>query len=345
MKQRVTRDDVAKRAGVSSAVVSYVINNGPKPVSEKTRARVLEAVRELGYRANHIARSLRMQRTHTLGVLISNSINPYYAEIVNAIENSSFNQGYSILAGNTSNNLEREQFYLDNFISRKVDGVIFVSTTLPAEPVRLINDFRIPCLYIGSEGDLEADAQEHIYSILFRGAEGGYAVGRHFLERGHRTMACIVGADQSYPFSSMRWLRLEGFTRALSEHGLQPAVIRQGESFSDGYRAARQLLESTNPPSAIFAGNDLIALGVLRLAADMGLQVPKQLAVCGYDDIEAASYSNPRLSTIHIPKREIAESAVGVLLDHIENQPLEEAGRLPIRLNYVETPLIVRESS
>jgi LacI family transcriptional regulator len=346
LKQRVTRNDVAKHAGVSTAVVSYVMNNGPQPVSDKTRARVLLAVDELGYRTNQIARSLRLQRTHTLGVLISNSTNPYFFEIVNAIETSAFNLNYSILVGNTSNNLIRQQNYLDSFISRKVDGVIFVSTTLPTAALDLINEFKIPALYIGSEGDLEPDVQYSIYCILFKGIEGGYIVGRHLHERGHERMACIVGANQEYPYATMRWLRLEGFTRALNEVGIKPIVIQQGETFLDGYQAAIALLKRDEPPTAIFAGNDLLAIGVLRAAADLGLKVPDQLAICGFDDIEAASFVNPRLTTIRIPKKEIAESAVRTLIEHIASfKPGGETPALPLKIQYLETSLIVREST
>jgi LacI family transcriptional regulator len=346
LKQRVTRNDVAKYAGVSTAVVSYVMNNGPQPVSEKTRLRVLTAVNDLGYRTNQIARSLRMQRTRTLGVLISNSINPYFAEIVNAIETYAFNLDYSILVGNTNNNLERQQTYLDSFISRKVDGMIFVSTTLPSEAITLINEFHIPALYIGSEGDIESEVQNLIYSILFKGIEGGYMVGRHLLERGHKRMACIIGARQDYPYVSMRWLRLKGFSRALSEESLSPVVIRQGETFFDGYQAARALLEKDEPPTAIFTGNDLLAIGVLSAAADLKLKVPDQLAVCGFDDIEAASYVNPRLTTIRIPKRELAENAVQTLIDHIGCHPQGgELTALSTKIHYLETQLVVREST
>ena len=345
-KPRVTRNDVAEHAGVSTAVVSYVMNNGPQPVAEKTRARVLQAVADLGYRADHVARSLRMQRTNTLGVLISNSTNPYYAEIAKDIENSAFNLGYSILVGNTSNNLERQQLYLESFVSRKVDGIIFVSTVLTNEAIDLIRKFRIPALYIGSEGDLEADVQALINCIQFNGQEGGYIVGRHLLERGHQRLACIVGAVHPFPFTNMRWLRLEGFSQVLNEAGLQPQVIRQGETYLDGYLAARTLLETKAAPTAIFAGNDLIAIGVLRAAADLGLSVPGDLAVCGFDDIEAASFSSPRLTTMRIPRLEIAENALHILVEQIESwKKAEEIDRSPVIDRDIKVQLIVREST
>ena len=348
MKQRVTRDDVAQRAGVSSAVVSYVVNNSPRPVSAKTRTRVLQAIEELGYRTNYVARSLRLQRTHTLGIIISDSANAYFGEVVKGIEDQALNLDFNILVGNTNNNLDRKSTYIDSFISRKVDGIIFVGTTLCRRDIELLNQFRIPALYIGSEGELEPQMHDSINAILFATEKGGYEVGRYMLGRGHHRMACIVGKHLTHPFVEVKWFRLEGFRQALGEAGLQPQVLWQGETFQDGFLATLTLLDSDQPPTAIFACNDMVAIGALRAAADRGLIVPKDLAVCGFDDLEVASYVHPRLTTMRIPKLEIGEQAAKMLVEHIQAQSGPQAKDNPIPANVTlryETKLIIREST
>jgi len=348
MGKQVTRNDVAKRAGVSTAVVSYVMNNGPQPVAPRTRERVLAAVEDVGYRVNHIARSLRLQRTFTLGIIIFDSANAYFSEVVKGIEDEAYNLGYSILVSNTNNNLERRRVCINIFISRKVDGIILIGTTLASEDMDLLNQYQIQTMYIGSEGELEPQVQESINTIFFATEKGGYKVGIHLLERGYRQLACIVGRQQSYPSAEVNWFRLEGFSRALSEAGMKPQVVWEGETLQDGYRATLRLVDGENPPDAIFACNDLVAIGVLRAAADRGLSVPDDLAVCGFDDIEYASYVNPRLTTIHIPKHEIGEKAAKIIINRIQAQSKkigEGQTPDPVEIHQCNTTLIIREST
>lgn len=348
MKKRVTRNDVAKLAGVSTAVVSYVINDGPRGVAPKTRERVLAAIQELGYRTNHIARSLRSRQTNTLGIIVDDSSNIYYSEVVRAIENEAYSQNFTILVGNTDNNIERLRKYIDNFISREVSGIIFVGEILTLQEADLLTQFNIPAVCINSEGELEPIVKNYINSIEITTKKGGYDVGVHLLEGGHQRIACIVGKEHQYPSSIYKWLRLDGLQQALGEAGLKPQVIGEGEMLEDGYRAASQLLQSENPPSAIFACNDLVAIGVLRAAADFKLHVPSDLAVCGFDDLALTKYITPRLTTVNIPKSEIGVKAAQVIIDRIQAQSgkTDEGEALAqIELIKFDTTLVVRESS
>jgi LacI family transcriptional regulator len=348
MSKRVTRNDVAKLAGVSTAVVSYVMNNGPRGVAPDTRARVLAAVEKLGYRSSHVARSLRMQQTHTLGIIVFDSSNIYFGEVIKAIEDEAYKREYSILVGNTNNNLERVQSYIDTFISRQVDGIIFLNTKVSETELDLIQQFRIQSMSINSEGEVIPSIKKAMHSVSISTERGGYEVGVHLLERGHRNLACIVGKDQHFPASEIKWYRLEGFRQALGEKGLEPLVIKEGEAFEDGYKAAQKLLQRENPPSAIFACNDLVAIGVLRAAADLDLHIPDDLAVCGFDDIELARFIKPSLTTVHIPKRAIGEKAAQIIIDQIKGQhgsSLENEEHSQTEILKFETTLVVREST
>ena len=345
MGEGVTRDHVAERAGVSAAVVSYVINDGPRGVAPETRARVLSAIQDLGYRPNHLARSLRSRRTRTLGLIVPDAANPFYSEVAKGIEEESYQRGYSLTVGNTSDSAERRSSYVESFVSRQVDAVFYDSTGVSLEEVELLERYGVLAVYMGTADEIDDAIGDRIPSVTIDTRPGGQAVGRHFLERGHRKMACIMGSQATSPTEQRPWARIEGFLDALRSVGLAAPVVWAGEHPEDGYRVAAELLGGADPPTAIFAANDLLAIGAIRRALDLARRVPDDVAVCGFDDIAISSYVAPRLTTVRIPKVAMGRSAARIVLMALEGPPRDMR-----RLSFPERPdlaveLVVRDST
>ena len=315
---RVTRDDVAKKAGVSNAVVSYVLNNGPRPVAPETRQRVLQAIQELGYRTNQIASSLRAQRTHTLGLIIPDISNPYFSELAKGVEDYAYQNGYSVILGSTNDNALIRTSHVENFSSRKVEGIIFANMEVNSKELDLMLEYHIPVVYISPESDLDPETREKISWISIDLESGGYLAGQHLIERGHRRLACITGGSPKPGSSLWSWQRVNGFLVAIHEAGLDAQVIQSIDHPKEGYQAAIRLLKSEERPTAIFTGNDLLAIGVLRAAADLKLRVPQDLAICGFDDISLTNYVSPRLTTIRIEKYQQGWEAARMILGRLD---------------------------
>jgi LacI family transcriptional regulator len=341
----VTRDQVAERAGVSAAVVSYVLNDGPRAVAPATRDRVLGAVRELGYRPNHLARSLRSRRTRTLGLLVPDASNPFYSEVAKGIEEEGYHRGYSLTMGNTNDSAERRAAYVESLVSRQVDAIFYDSTGISLEEVELLERYGVLAVYMGTADEIDEAVGDRIPSVTIDTRPGGEAVGRHFLDRGHRRMACLAGSRSLPPFEDRPWPRIQGFLGAIAEAGLEAPVIWAGEHPEDAYREAGALLSGSERPTAIFAANDLLAIGTMRRALDLGLRIPEDVAVCGFDDIAISSYVQPRLTTVRIPKLAMGRSAARIVLAALERRPDDSHPlRIPRRPD-LAVELVVRDST
>lgn len=333
MTKGVSRKDVARLAGVSTATVSYVINNGPRPVSPETRARVLEIIQRLGYQPSSVARNLRRQRTSTLGVILPDTLNPYFGQVVRGIERVAFEHGYIVIQLHSDYSLQRELQFADLLYAERVAGAIWIPTTGSAEPVERLVQHRIPVVVLDRQlPDIE------IPTVVADNFRGGYLATSHLIALGH-TRIGYIGRQTDLSHSQQR---LEGYRAALQEHGLafDPTLIaRGGFRMEDGRAAACELLQRTPRPTAIFAYNDFNAIGALRAAYECGLRVPDDLAIVGFDDIPGAAFTLPALTTIRQPKLEMGQRAAELLLDLIAGQG---AASSPPPL---EVELIVRESS
>jgi LacI family transcriptional regulator len=318
-----TRADVARRAGVSTAVVSYVLNGGPRGVSAEARARVLEAVEALGYRPNGVARALRARRTQSIGFIVPDNSNPFFAELARAIEDESFARGYALLLGNAGEDPEREGSYIKTFLQRQVDALLLISVasapemTALEERATVVLDRSLPGSAVGS---------------LVVDDEGGALEGvRHLVGHGHRRIGLIAGPDDVAAATERR----RGWSRALEEVGVAASerlVVASAFTRGGGYAAAGELLARRPRVSAVFASTDVQAIGLLRAAADAGLRVPEDLAVVGFDGIEESAFTVPRLTTLEQPVELIAQRAVKRLVDRDDEgaDTLHEV--LPVRL-------------
>lgn len=305
-----TIKDVAARAGVSFTTVSHVLNE-TRAVRAETRARVMAAARELDYVPSAVARSLKRQVTHTVGLLVPDSTNPFFAELARGIENACFRAGYSVLLCNSDDAPERQRTYLRVLRQKQVDGLVVASARDDAPWVAALSELPFPRVVVDREiAGLRCDL------VQVDNVRGGALAARHLLALGHRAVGCVAGR----PGINAGIARLGGFERALAQAGVHvPAAWRAQGDFraQGGYRAALAILQAPARPTALFACNDLMAVGVLRAAAELGIAVPGQLSVVGFDDIELSSYVHPALTTVGQSIRELGEATVAALLARI----------------------------
>jgi LacI family transcriptional regulator len=308
-----TIKDVALRAGVSVTTVSHVVND-TRHVSAKGRERVEQAIRELGYVPNAMARSLKSNTTSTLGMLIPNSSNPYFAEIVRIVEDRCFGAGYTLVLCNTDDEPRRQSVYLQVLAERRIDGLIVVSTGAGDDDslVTQLHGLRIPTVLVDREiADPDCDLVETAHM------QGGLLAVRHLLSLGHRRIACIGGPIGVMPSEQ----RIEGWRMALAETGAAPnadaLLWRGGFTSQGGYEAMHAILRTEEKPSAVFVCNDLMAIGALRAAHESGVHVPDDLSIVGFDDIELSAYTSPPLTTVAQPKERIGALAVDMLLERV----------------------------
>ncbi|MCG0277173.1 MAG: LacI family transcriptional regulator [Thermanaeromonas sp.] len=328
----VTIKDVARRAGVSVTTVSRVLNNSPHPISPETRRKVLEAVAELGFCPNAAARSLQLNETRMIGLMLPDVANPYYSGIVRGIEDVAHQEGYTVILCNTDRSRERTLKYLRVLREKRVDGVIFMGGGV-VEDAREDHFFQkedIPTVVIGRHFGF-------FPSVQIDNADAARRAVIHLLERGHRDIACIAGPSSSTTSRD----RLAGYRQALEEKGLkyEPSrIVHADFTPHGGYEAVRKLLEHKPWPTALLAHNDLMAVGAIKALADEGLSVPRDMAVVGFDDIPLASYVLPRLTTVRVPVYELGATAMRLLRDLLGGRTVPQVTLLPVEL-------IIRESA
>jgi LacI family transcriptional regulator len=327
-----TMKQVAERAGVSISTVSHVINN-TRVVSDDVRKRVQGIIAEMRYVPSALARSLKNDKTNTIGVLVPNSSNPYFAELIRWIEDAAFELGYHIILCNTHGGAQKQSAYLRLLMERRIDGLVLVASGADDEQDLLLRHESIPIIQIeralpGLDADLVQGGQE----------EGAWQATRHLIELGHRAIACVSG-PADLPRSRER---VGGFLRAMREAGLDvpaDAVLHVEFTSAGGHAAFGSLLARPHRPSAVFVTSDLMALGGLCAASGAGVRVPGELSVVGYDDIGAACYAAPPLTTMAPPKREMARLAIARLIERIRG------GREPLRSIALASSLVVRAST
>ncbi|NOZ27846.1 MAG: LacI family transcriptional regulator [Chloroflexi bacterium] len=327
-----TIKDVAKRAGVSVTTVSHVLNE-TRYVSPELVARVWEAVEALNYQPNAVARSLRRKRTHTLGMIIPDNSNPFFAEVARGIEDVCFDLGYNVILCNSDQDPQKERRYIDLLTEKRVDGIVFVAAGDRAEHLEAVLTRRVPVVVIDRElQDVQCDR------VLTDNRTGGRQATEHLIQRGRTRIACIAGPSDVTP----SWERVWGYQDALTEAGLpfDEQLIRRGNfQAASGYRAMRELLALSDPPTGVFACNDMMAIGAICAISEAGLRIPEDIAVVGFDDIALASYTNPPLTTVAQPRQEIGRLAAEMLIERISNR-----SRPPQR-HLLETWLVVRQST
>ncbi|MFC0141490.1 ribose operon transcriptional repressor RbsR [Erwinia mallotivora] len=309
-----TMKDVARLAGVSTSTVSHVINNN-RFVSDAVREKINAAITQLNYAPSALARSLKLNQTRTIGMLLTASSNPFYSEVVRGVERSCYERGYSLVLCNTEGDEDRLHRSLETLLQKRVDGLLIMCTESHIPPAEVLGRYpSIPSLMMDwSPFDGGSDIIQD-NSLL-----GGEMATRYLISRGYRRIACIAGPQDKTPAR----LRLEGFQQAMKTAGLPilPGYVVSGDfEFEGGYHAMNELLALNPLPQAVFTSNDAMAVGVYHALYQAGLVVGQDMAVMGYDDIELARYMTPPLTTIHQPKDELGELAIDTLI-HRLNEP------------------------
>ena len=326
----ITIRDVAQHAQVSVTTVSHVIN-GTRFVSEDAQARVRAAIEALNYVPSAVARSLKSSRTHTVGMMIPNNSNPYFAEIIRGIEDTCFAAGFNVILCNSDDDPHKQAAYVRVLSEKQVDGLIVLSSGGDPELLDTLRSATMPQVVVDREiDDLAADLVEVDH-------EGGARVAvEHLVSLGHRRIACIAGPMELSPARQ----RVQGWRRALEAAGLgrDDTLVASGAFTAEGgHEAMRSLLQ--HRPSAVFASNDLMAIGAICAAADAGLRVPQDLSVIGFDDIALAAYSNPPLTTIAQPKHQTGELAARMVMQRIAKP------ERPLQREILRPSLVIRRST
>ncbi|GKX61881.1 HTH-type transcriptional repressor PurR [Pragia fontium] len=309
-----TIKDVAKHAGVSTTTVSHVINK-TRFVADDTKAAVWAAIKELSYSPSAVARSLKVNNTKTIGLLATSSGSPYYAEVIQAVEAACYQKGYTLILCNTQNDLEKQQAYLAMLAQKRVDGLLVMCSEYHPPLLSLLQEYpHIPMMVMdwGKHSDFTDNIEDN-------GFQGGYLATRYLIDRGHREIATITG--QLNEFTGRE--RHKGFLHALKEAGItipDEWIIEADFQPQEGYDGMMKILNTKQRPTALFCGGDVIAMGALCAAGEMGLRVPDDISVIGYDNIRNTRYYNPPLTTIQQPKESLAEMALDMLLDRIINK-------------------------
>jgi DNA-binding LacI/PurR family transcriptional regulator len=322
--------EVALKAKVSIATVSRVVNNSPHKVNLATRKKVLAAIRKLDYRPNALAKGLLMKKTMTVGIIIPDISNPYYAEIVRGIQDMADQYGYAVILLNTDRNQERIVKHIYFLREKSADGIIFSGGVIHGKKVlSSLKELRERVVVIGRH-------RVDFSAVMVDNVGGATKATQHLIGLNHRRIGFIGGPDKSSSAKD----RLSGYRNALIQHRypVENNLIRKGDfTPRSGFLSARELIQSERP-TALFTANDQMAFGAIRAANELGLSVPDDLSVVGFDNIPFSSYFDPPLTTVEIPKYPIGAAAMEMLVNLISKKNAE-------KLRWFHTQLLIRDST
>lgn len=333
---RVSIKDIAQAAGVSHSTVSRALSDSPL-VNAITKARIQRLAQEMGYSPDAWARSLVMGRTQTIGLVVTTITDPFIAEIVQAIEQTACDYGYTVILATSNAEPEREIAAVEMLRSKRVDGVIVTSSRVGALYQEHLDRLGVPVVLINSHREQRGP---YTFSVNVDNQHGGCLATDHLIRLGHRRIAYVRGPEGN----SDDLARQAGYRQALHRAGIafDPALVLPGTGrLGGGEEALPRLVRLAEPPTAVFCYNDMTAIGLLRAARRCNLSVPGDLAVVGFDDIPFASYVHPPLTTIAQPKFEMGRRAVEMALTLMGSRPQES----PVSNVVVQGRLIVRASS
>lgn len=329
-EKMATLREVAERAQVAISTVSAVINNSA-PVSECTKQKVLKAIEALNYRPNRLARSLKTKQSFSVGVIVPHLTNPFFPEVVRGIESVARQHGYNIILCDTDENETTGVTSLNLLMEKQVDGIILIGGVIPKANILSLGSKVLPIVMIEEDYDIP-----WISTIMVDARKGAYDSVNHLINLGYKRIGYIT---ERLPKSKIQ-RRFEGYRLALRDGGIAfdiSLVKGVSTTFEGGYKAMNSLLSMEEPPDAIFAYNDLMAIGALKSIHAMGLKVPDDIAVVGFDDIQAASFTSPPLTTVALPKHAMGIKAMQLILELISGKGKHKKMLLP-------TKLVIRES-
>ena len=331
--KRVTLREVAEAAGVSINTASRALNDKPA-VNPYTKAKVLEAAQRLGYRPNRLARALRYNKTKTLGVIVGDIANPYFSMLVRGVEQTAREFGYSVILQGTDEDYRREEEAVEVALAERVDGILITPTQRSQDAIRILFESGTPFILMSRHfRDLET------HYVIMDDQRGGYIATEHLIQRGHEKIAILNGPVHISSAAE----RYAGYVEALRANGLEVnegLVIEGCLTLEDGYHAALRLLEGPHKPTAIFAFSDFVALGVFRAANELGIRIPDELAVVGFDNTIFGLCTKPPLTSVGGSPEELGKMAAQLLLELL-------TGKRPNTVTRIKLPvyLVQRGSS
>ena len=326
-----TLQDVADLAAVSTATVSRCLNNSGH-VTEKTRLKVQQAIQTLGYSPNFGAQALAAKRTNTIGAIIPTMENAIFARGIQAFQETLAENGITLIIASCSYRPELEEEQIRSLVARGADALLLIGQSRPAATYQFLARRNIPYVLAWAH---KKDSQ-HCY-IGFDNQAAAQTITRQVLELGHRNLGVIVGLTRN---NDRARDRITGIEHAIADYGAQTAplqVIEAKYTFQEGAKALDQLLANPTPPTAVICGNDVLAVGAVKRAKQLGLAVPEDLSITGFADIEVSELIDPELTTVHVPHREMGIAAAKSLIAMLKTQT-------PVESHLLETRIVNRQS-
>lgn len=338
-------EEIAEKASVSITTVSKVINNRASDVGIKsdTQKRILDIARELNCHPNSSARSLKLRKSHTLGVVAYDMREPYYGDILTGVEEESKDKGYFCMLSTVEEDVEREQAYLKMFRQKRVDGILLIGALLELrrENILQLVDEEIPIVFVGKKTD-----EFSVPFVTVDNKKGSLLATEYLIGLGHRKIAFIRGVVGQVETVESRE-RFEGYRLTLEKNNLpfREELVESGRlgrtALDSGYQCAARFLSKSEPPTAIFAFDDLMGIGAMKAVRDKGMRVPGDVSVVGFDNIALSAYSDPPLTTVEQPMVEMGKKGAETLINLIENSTEDIADKSTV----LQPRLIVREST
>jgi LacI family transcriptional regulator len=314
----ITIYDVAREAGVSMATVSRVVNGNPN-VKPTTRKKVLAAIERLGYRPNAVARGLASKKTTTVGVVIPDISDAFFAELARGIDDIASMYKYNIILCDSDQRLEKEIHLINTLLEKQVDGIVFMGREITDEHVQVFNTSPVPIVLAGTKeksGENPSVNTDHV--------SGGFDATMRLIEAGHTRVAMVTGPFVD-PLGGLE--RFEGYRKAINEKNLpfrEEYVLAGDFTYESGLTAAQKFMQLPDPPTAIFAANDEMAVGVIHGIQDLGKSVPNDVEVIGYNNIRLAEMVRPRLTTVVQPMYDIGAVSMRLLTKYMNNEKVED---------------------
>ena len=335
-RREITIKDIARLANVSHTTVSRALNDKAR-IRKETKERILSIAKELNYQPNFIARSLVMKRTKTLGLVITTIANPFYTELAQGIEATAKGLGYNIILCCTHADLSVEKQYIDMLKSKGVDGIIFTSAHIEDPNIWGLAEEGFPIILVNRR-TYHPIVKEKVDYVGVDNIRGGFLAVEHLIRLGHERIGVIGGSSES----SVGFERLEGGKRALEAYGLEQAenYFMEGDFLKDsGYQGGKRFLKMAEPPTAIFATNDYMAFGIYEAILEEGIEIPEEIALVGFNDIEFAAIKGIELTTIGQKKYEMGTHAVKTLVEKLEGKKVGPSEEI-----ILEPELIIRKT-
>lgn len=309
-----TIKDIAKKAKVSVATVSRVINQRGN-VKEETKQRVLKVIEEYNFTYNAIARSLSTKRSHTIGVIVPTITNPVFSQSTRGIQDFANSFGYSVILGNSDYSPELESQLIKIFMEKRVEGIILTSSNIQNEYLQILKNSKIPFVLL-----YNTIFDKRINYVTINNYQAAYEIAEYLISLGHRRIGMIAG---KFTKSDRSFARFQGFQACLNNKGISfrpEALIETELTFEGGKEGMARLLEITPPLTAVFCSNDFIAMGAMKTIREKGLKIPEDISIVGFDDIEMASYFYPELTTIHQPAYQMGFKGADLLLKIVSGE-------------------------